>query len=74
MEIVSSFTSATKHGIPTTLSAGSLDIGQLIAANVIQNSSLLSESVTYVSALSSSSDTIPVFPVRALPSSLWAST
>ena len=67
MEKVSAFTLPTKQKISTTLSAGSLDVGQLVAANVIQNSSLLSESVTYDSALSSFSETPPTFPVRELP-------
>jgi hypothetical protein len=68
MENPSAFTTATmaKDTIPTTLSACSLDVGQLISANVVQNSSLLSESVTYASALSGFSEALPVFPVRTL--------
>lgn len=54
--------------IPATLSARSLDVGQLVATDVMQNSSLLSESVTYVSELSDNfSETLPPFPLRPLP-------
>ena len=68
MENVSAFPTATKQRIPTTLSAASLEVGQIITANFVQNSSLLSESVTHVSDLSSTfSEVLPAFPMCSLP-------